>query len=979
MSGDIAFSGKPEEYEAAESFLLDIRDAIQDEGCGFVDIIVSAGNHDCSLIPNDSAREIVIEHIVKEARVDLDTNIIDKCTEPQSAFFKFRGSVTRSQPIHDHKLWTEYEFNFGGSTIRLSALNVAWMSRIPEKNGELVFPVDVFKHLLLAESAIHIAVLHHPLHWYCESSFHSLRRAIQMHCTVVLSGHEHVQSTMQSDMALTGQCVFFECGALQPNSPNEKAEFSVIRFDQSDCALIQRRFAISNYAQIENLKVIEASIPDCSERLGAASSLTETFQATLRDPGGNFIHPEKPIIYLDDIFVFPDVSDRISQDDRDFTAEKLLKLDDTRKRVLFIADEKAGKTTLLLEAFREWHLQGYFPLYVRGTQIKITKKKDFEEIMRTATKSEYSNPSIFEAAPMEKRMILIDNIDLLPGGHAALRPLIQYCDKHFSRIFVTATTGFEFAELLEEEAPEALSSFEVFEILNFGHKLRRRLIKKWCARTAIRNNTNIEEIVHQIEKVMNSVIGNNLIPAQPIFLLILLQSIDQRQEQELQNSGFAFYYQYLITKGLRSAGIHPEEIDELFNYLANLAWYLQKTDIKEIDEIQFRQFNNRFSERYITVDFEKRVKKLLAAKVIIQYGTCYSFAYPYIRYFFIGKYLADHSQDQEVFALVEEYCRTLHKRDRANCILFLTHHRNDLTVINRISEQLAQCFSEHALLEFGKDTNSLNSLIDSSTELLLGDVDVEANQEKARALRDRYERESHDEDEPDVTTGEMADFAMEVSTKINTLIKTAEILGQVLKNYYGSIERAKKLALMKELFDGPLRMLRFLVEDIITDPENFARELHRLIKKNKPSQAGMPTEKATRKLAFNLIGAICTGMVAKTASFVNSEKLEEDVANLVADRDSVSYRLISAAIKLTQPGRPPISDIQALSKELRDNHFAFTMLQSFGFHYLHMFRIGETDKQTLCAALKINQKAAHLIQARSRRQRFRPADLDHRK
>lgn len=981
VSGDIAFSGKAEEYDAAKLFLSDIQDAIENEGCGYVDIVVTPGNHDCALIPNDTARDIVIEHIVKKGSVDLDSNIVETCTEAQREFFEFRRAITKTHPLHDDNLWTEYEFNFGGSIVRLSALNAAWMSRNPEKYGELVFPVDSFKNLLLADSAMHLAIVHHPLHWYSESSFHSLRQALQTHCDVVLSGHEHLHSTSQNDMVAVGSCVYFECHALQPHGPDDEAGFSVTRFDQEESQLVQRRFKIDKFKAIGDPSTETIPMPDCGERLGLASNLTDSFQATLRDPGGNFLHPEKSTVYVDDIFVFPEVSDRMSPNDRGISAEKTLKLNGRQNRILFIGDEKSGKTTLLLEAFREWHVQGFYPLYVNGLQIKGKKGKWIEKTVESAAKAEYVDPAFFKSASKEKRMILIDDVDLLLGGHSQLRPLIEYCDKHFSRIVVSATTGYEFAELLDEEAPEALSSFEVYEILNFGYKLRRRLIKKWCASAEIRSDKELERVVHRVEKVMNSVIGYNLIPAQPIFLLILLQSIDQRQEQELQHSGFAFYYQYLITKGLGSAGVHPEDFDALFNYLANLAWYLQKEKIKEIDEVQFRGFNKAFSDKYVSVDFDRRVKRLVAAKIIVRKEELFSFAYPYIHYFFIGKFLADHAQDQEVAAVVEEYCKTLHVRDRANCIVFLTHHRNDLSVIDSICNQLSSCFSDREPLDFGKDTNSLDSLIDSSAELILGEVDTEANQERERDHRDELDREYKDKDKEElVSTGdEEVSAAFDASTKINSLIRTAEIVGQVLKNYYGSIGRPKKLVLMEELFNAPLRMLRFLVEDIIEDPENFAHELHALIAKNKPAEAKMPSEKTTRRLAFNLIGAICTGLVCKTAGLVNSGRLEEDVANLIAENDTISYRLISAAIKLTQPGRVSMSEIQALSKELRDNHFAFSMLQSLGFYYLHMFHVSEVDKQKLCASLKISQKASNLLTGPSSRRRMIPSHLDERK
>ena len=967
VSGDIAFSGSADEYEAAKLFLRNMRDAIENEGCKYVDIIVVPGNHDCNLLPNDSTRNIVIDHIVKTSHVDLASNVVENCTKVQSEFFKFRASITSAEPSSDHQLWTEYEFNIEGNTLRLSALNAAWMSRNPEINGELVFPIDQFQPQLNVECSMRIAMIHHPLHWYNETSFHALREYLHMHCDLLLSGHEHTQTTIQSEVVAKGQCAIFEGGALQPHENTHQPEFSIIRFVEMENKLIQSCFFISDFTRVEEPVVTELMIPTGGDR-GAAAQLTDNFQKLLRDPGGNFIHPVKANLTLDDIFIFPIVTDRMRPGERDISTTELIKYDDKRKRILFIGDEKAGKTTLIRQVYREWHIQGNLPIYIKGSQLKTKKEENFRRVMAAAAKIQYVDPSFFENAPIEKRMILIDDIDLLSGGHAALRPLIDYCDKHFCRIFVTATTGYEFTELLKEESAEALSSFEVFTIPTFGHKVRRRLIRKWCASAGNKDEKEIERSVHQIETVMNTVIGNNLIPAQPIFLLILLQSIDQRQEQDLHHSSFAYYYQYLITKGLGSAGIHPEEIDEIFNYLTNLAWLLQSIGVIELSAKEFRDFNQRFSEKFVSVDLTDRLNVLTRAKVLIKSNEQFSFAYPYIRYFFIGKYLAENSDDQEVSQLIQKYCESLHIRSRANCIMFLMHHRNDLSIVDKISHELEQAFSEHAPLDIGEDTRSLNALIDSSTELLLGEVDVEANQEKERELRDRYDRTASDEEETSVD--QTIDAAMDVSIKINSVIKTAEILGQVLKNYYGSIERTKKAALMANIFNGPLRMLRFLIEDVIDDPENFAQELHKLIRMNKPAMAEMPSEKATRRFAFNLIGTICTGIVVKIAKLVNSEKLEEDLEKLVTDSDSVSYRLIAAAVKLTQPGRVAISDIQALGKDVRDNHFAFEMLQSLGYYHLRMFHTDEIEKQKLCAALRIGRKAADTIKGPSGRRKL---------
>lgn len=955
VSGDIAFSGAPDEYLAAELFLSELKNSIRNEGCSVVEILTVPGNHDCALIENDSTRDIVIDHIVNAGAVDLSENLVEKCVEVQGAFFDFRESLTNTNPVHDHPLWTEYEFNVNSMLIRISALNAAWMSRLPEKNGELVYPISDFESALRETADVRMAMLHHPLHWYESASFHALRDKLHIHCDFVLSGHEHTQATVQSNLIESGHCTVVECGALQPHGGKSRPEFLTLRIDASNNVTRQRRFRITAEGSAERFGS-EEYVTQVGGDKDCISCVSEEFQHELRDPGGKFLHPRKTNLSVDDFFIYPVVTDRMDQVMKGVSTEQLIKKDTDRERILFIGDEKSGKTTLLRRAFRDWHVQGFLPVLVRGADLKSRKSKEYERAVNRAAKNQYADFSQIESAPRDRRMILIDDIDMLSGGHSALRPLLEYCDKHFSRILVSATSGYEFAELVDSESPEAISSFDVFSLPTFGHKMRRRLIKKWFGRGSGTDEAYVDRLVHDVETVMNTVIGNGLVPANPMFLLILLQSIDQGHEQDLHHSGLAHYYHYLITRGLGSAGISPEEIDEIFNYLAHLAWIIQSNDDTEISIADFEAFNEKFSDRFVSVDSHARVESLERAKILSRRAESISFAYPYLRYFFVGKYLADNSGDSEVLDLVNEYCDSLHARDRANCILFLMHHRNDLHVAERLSSQLATCFAEYAPLRLREDTCTLNDLIDSSTELMIGDIDLEENQERERDIRDRYDE--HDDKNKDSSGAEEIDEAIDASARINYVLRTAEILGQVLKSYYGSIERNKKAEFVEAVFDGPLRMLRFLIEDIIEDPEGFAAELHQLIRKNKPSSARMPTEKQTRKFAFDLIGMICTGVVSRTARLVNSEKLEEDLDRVSDDRDSVSYRLIAAAARLTKPGSPDFAEIQRLSKDLRDNSFAFRILQSLGYYHLRMFHTDEPEKQKLCAALKINRQAA---------------------
>src|SRR3990172_5329318 len=141
VTGDIAFGGTGPQYAAAERMLRTIRTLIMAEGVGLVEIFVAPGNHDCAIVPKNEARNAVIEKVISEPSLAEDQTIIDACTNAQESFFKFQENITGTTPIVAHQLWAEYEVAIKGKIVRVSAIHAARMSRVPEKQGEVVFPV----------------------------------------------------------------------------------------------------------------------------------------------------------------------------------------------------------------------------------------------------------------------------------------------------------------------------------------------------------------------------------------------------------------------------------------------------------------------------------------------------------------------------------------------------------------------------------------------------------------------------------------------------------------------------------------------------------------------------------------------------------------------------------------------------------------------------------------------------------------------
>ena len=149
ITGDIAFSGDPRQYAiAATEIVQPIVTALRRETERPVYVAIAPGNHDCVLTPPDPVRETLIEAVVAEPTKAENEQIVVACSAAQKAFFSFAEETLLPLPTMPSRLFWHQELDVGGQCIRVSTLNAAWMSRLPETQGQLVFPIGRFEREL---------------------------------------------------------------------------------------------------------------------------------------------------------------------------------------------------------------------------------------------------------------------------------------------------------------------------------------------------------------------------------------------------------------------------------------------------------------------------------------------------------------------------------------------------------------------------------------------------------------------------------------------------------------------------------------------------------------------------------------------------------------------------------------------------------------------------------------------------------------
>jgi predicted phosphodiesterase len=222
VSGDIAFSGKPDEYAKARDWLGELCKLL---GCPEEAVWVIPGNHDVdrdvikkSGIIQDKHRLLRQGDLENEIRrLHDDEEAFEALQRPLSGYVKFAGGY-ECLPKPKHLYWEDdIEFN-DKSILRIRGCNSAFVSG--EKDDENENRLVVGRNQMLPSNApgvVNLLMCHHPLDWLHDRD--ALRDSLRARTRICLFGHKHVQRLERSDDTL-----FVMAGAVHPEKNEGKWE-----------------------------------------------------------------------------------------------------------------------------------------------------------------------------------------------------------------------------------------------------------------------------------------------------------------------------------------------------------------------------------------------------------------------------------------------------------------------------------------------------------------------------------------------------------------------------------------------------------------------------------------------------------------------------------------------------------------------------------------------------------------------------------
>jgi predicted MPP superfamily phosphohydrolase len=981
LSGDITFSGNRAEYAVAAEIQRMLESAFKELQLAN-GICYLPGNHDCNFEKADRTRELVLQGVVGSSGKNLDASMVDSCLRVQDEFFDFLAEQSRdvSKTGHD-RLSYHHDFTFDGTKVRVNCFNTAWVSQKPDKQSEIVFPVGNLE-LTPTGYGVVVSAFHHPYTWFLADNGRAFRKYVEENSDIILTGHEH-EGTAYTKQAFTGEnTTHLEGGVLQDSQYKGVSTFNILLIDTTE-----RKFRVEQYEwkadiytryfQSEWKSFIRGKI-----LLRNEFPISTSFLADLNDAGAQFNHPNKDRLTLQDIFIPLDFREYLPaklkrKAIKDFVPGlKVLKEISEDALHLVTGAEKSGKTAFAKHVYLEAHARGVVPVFLSGREIKKTNVDKVEEYIEDSFSRQYSRDLYerFTQLPKRKKFLVLDDFHAITLGTDSKLRLLRALKKRFGGIVAFGDDVVRIQELSARRGHEALfSEFKQYQILELGYVLREKLVEKWLsigrdeAMSVMAQQAELKEYKRLIEVVL----GKNLIPSYPIFVLVLLQQINAHTPTNTTSGSYGYFYEYLITEALATTSA-IKDVDLKYNYIAELAYRLFEKKQQYLSEYELQEFHTYYSEAYkLTIPFDRMRNDLLNSGIFAYRGDQESrFKYRYVYYYFVARYLSSTIRDEKTHKLIEHMAQRVHREEYANILIFLSYLSKDPVIIQTILHNAKQLFSTCAPCDLDGQVAFLNRLHTTIPELVLGEGDPRENRLRLLKKIDDASKRAPISEDDEIIDREEDEAILNDFLRLNVAFKTIEILGQILRNYAGSMKGDQKLDLAAECFSLGLRTLSFVygfIEKHLEGLIEFFLERLEPDDVEKLTVDDLLTEAKRHVFLVTHWWAIL--MLKRLSHSAGSAELKKTYTELFDSTDVTSTRLIDLSIKLDHFRQFPQEEVLALSKDIKDNYFTASVLRRVIASHFYMTYVDPGIRDRICDRLNIPILTGKLLDQRTKKQK----------
>lgn len=757
----------------------------------------------------------------------------------------------------------------------------------------------------------------------------------------------HKEGSAKIISIIVRACDWEECEFSQFQAVPKDA-LPITKWEDKDTAWLDAVKGIKTHIQEFYPAVVQAPEDSNDEPV-----LTNNIMEWLDDTEIVLTHRKVNRLKLNDIYVIPDIelessSNLVTIKSSSFILKKM-------SRFLVSGEEQQGKSSFLKYIYKELLKLKYFPVYIDASKVK---KSDADLVISKQLEEQYLNLDIDFFKNSNKGVVLLDNIDDIGLNTKFTRVFLDKINLICSVSCITCHSSYRY---VYGDIP-ALDEYERVEMLGLGNKKREELVQKWIS-LGVEESIDDYDLYSECDELksrLNAVIKKNIVPPKPIYILMLLQMFEAHVQLKMDMTSYGHCYQQLIYQSFDNALIPKNEFDRYLNVLTEFSWLIFKKK-KEPNQNEVEEFFDSYNKKYLPVDEQMVLNKLTKHSILNFNGVSYSFKYPYIYYFFVGKKVADSYRDsEETKGMVAHLLSELHREDYANILIFITHHTKDSWVLDEIKKVLSSLFDEYSEATLNKKQLAfMDDFMKKIPDLILEQREIQKERDRQNERLDHIERRSEVDDFKDKNTDEHS-APLDILANINKTFKGMEISGQIIRNRHASLTRDS----MEELArTGACSGLRFL-EYFIKISDVAKKEIIKLISNHlaeSPDISDKEIEKQAEDTYLHLTYGVISGLTRKIASSIGSKEALEVYIEMESNIGTPAVNLIRQAIELHFKKSLDIDQISDCVKQLRDNPVCLRILKEMVIQHIYMFPVTFRQKQQLSTLLNLPVQGQRLM------------------
>lgn len=669
-------------------------------------------------------------------------------------------------------------------------------------------------------------------------------------------------------------------------------------------------------------------------------------------------HSMKSELHLSDIFIYPDLT--LCKDDTT-RSEKVSSFNIVNdftpgQRILLVGEDQSGKTALAKVFTRKLREKGLIPVYIRENVLQ----GNIEGKIERTFKEEYLTEMEVTDFSKEDIVPIIDDFHKAKKRNKILESLIV-----FNSFILVVDEAFE----LDYTNNEDVIGIQRYRIREFKPSFRNKLIKKWLQISDHYKNNGKEQYINKdyelidnksrmVEDFLGKAQNQGIMPSFPFFILTALVTLDDA-EKPLDNviTSQGYCYQSLIYFFLREQGVLNEDIDSYINFLTEFAAAIyRKKD--ELTEEEYELFVSDYSKEFVLVQEVEQMEDKLHKARIIRISSCknYSFEYPYLYYFFAGKYFAELFDNiindggqlnigDNPCKDIDEIFDNLHVTDNAYIAVFIAHHSKNKKLIERLLVTGKKLFERYSPATFSKD----ELLFFHTSQIALPEIADRQNPDKEREERLKRSDENEERQEAQTSSYKSDDDDSELSKEIRRSIKTVEVIGRILRNRTGSLRQSELAMIFKTGMNIHLRLLSSFF-DVLTQPKEQEETLNyikrRILAVNKDIDE-TKLDVLSHKIFWNLNFGVIMGFLGKITFSLGSDKLLPVVNSVVEDQLNEATFIIRQAITMYYKKNLQIGEIEKMFKDSSVSDVSKRVMFCIMADYCQTHRIDYRDRSRL--------------------------------